>query len=178
MCQTSWTLHVRKWCLKPHSLRCASVCCWGWGGRYVERLVGLWVVVEGGLEKIFLKSLTWFDLICWMVFVGVIFLFKIKSASIKGDEWRFPPCYQGWWMKGVDSVNQKRAQGQPWKIMVGNKELPSVCIYDNIIAIDSGVAANIWNSTVHPLKLTACTWKWMVGILVSFWVSAHFQVLC
>lgn len=24
MFQTSWTLHVRKWCLKPHSLRCAT----------------------------------------------------------------------------------------------------------------------------------------------------------
>ena len=28
---------------------------------------------------------------------------------------------------------------------------------------------------VPSLKLTARTWKWMVGILVSFWVSAYFQ---
>ena len=29
---------------------------------------------------------------------------------------------------------------------------------------------------LHSLKLTACPWKWMVGVPVSFWGPAYFQV--
>ena len=75
MCQTSWTLHGRKWCLKPHSLRCASVCCccccccWGWGGKICRKVGGSWWLLlrEGWRRSSWSHGL---DLICWMFFFG------------------------------------------------------------------------------------------------------------
>ena len=98
---------------------------------------------------------------------------------------KFPPCYQGWWMKGsrwwfLFVFSQflirwtRKELGQAWE-HGGNKELPSVCIYNNIIAIHSGVTEisesvdTVWITLIwRMLRISVCSIDaWYVDFVES-----------